>query len=116
MVSGSVSSWQRGAIHSARALPRLSVAILSAFLLLSGCGSSNEGVYRGTVSHRVIELRSGSAYITEGGSTQAVAYEVADDKVVLKMPFMNVALQRMPDGSLTGMGETLIKVNAPSQH
>jgi len=64
----------------------------------------------------MIEFRSGSAYITEGGSTQAVAYEVADDKVVLKMSYMSVALQRMPDGSLAGMGETLIKVDGPSQH
>ncbi len=116
MVSVFLSASQRGAICSACAPPRLSAAILGAFLFLSGCRSSNDEIYRGTLSHRVIEFRSGSAYITEGGSTQAVAYEVADDKVVLKMPFMDVALQRMPDGSLTGMGETLIKVNAPSQH
>ncbi|MDE1175706.1 MAG: hypothetical protein PW789_03785 [Edaphobacter sp.] len=63
----------------------------------------------------MIEFRSGSAYITEGGSTQSVAYELADDKVVLKMPFMDVALQRMPDGSLSGMGETLVRVDKPTQ-
>jgi hypothetical protein len=115
MVSVSLSERQCRAICSTCAPSRLSAAIMSALLCLSGCRSSNEGIYRGTLTHRVVELRSGSAYITEDGSTQAVAYEVADDKVVLKMPFMNVALQRMPDGSLAGMGETLIKVNAPSQ-
>lgn len=116
MVSGSLSATQRCLIGSERRLPQLFATMLSAFLLVCGCRSSNEGTYRGTLSNRVIEFRSGSAYITEDGSTQAIAYEVADDKIVLKMPFMNVALQRMPDGSLAGMGETLIKVDAPSQH
>lgn len=115
MVPAFLSGRQSGWLGFSSAPSGVVVAILSGLLLLSGCRSSNVGTYRGTVSHRVIEFRSGSAYITEGGSTQAVAYELADDKVVLKMPFMDVALQRMPDGSLSGMGETLVRVDKPTQ-
>jgi len=87
------------------------VAVLLPMLLIVACRSSAEGTYRGTISDRIIELKSGTAYITEGSSSQAVPYEVSGDKIVLKMPFMNSVLRRMPDGALTGMGETLIKVD-----
>jgi len=84
---------------------------MAALLVLAGCHSSIDGTWRGTTSDRIIELRSGNAYITEGRSTQAVPYEISGDKIVLKMPFMNAVLRRMPDGALTGMGETLVKVD-----
>jgi|GEM_PF-3804690 len=77
---------------------------------LLGCRTSINGTYRGETSSRVIEFRSASAYISEGGSTQAVPYEVSADRIVLKMPFMNIVLRRMPDGSLSGMGETMVRV------
>jgi hypothetical protein len=80
-------------------------------ILLLACRTSTDGTYRGTTSDRVIELKSGTAYITEGNSSQAVPYEVAGDRIVLKMPFMNTVLRKMPDGALAGMGETLIKID-----
>ncbi len=73
--------------------------------------ASIEGSYRGTTSDRIIEFKSGNAYISEGSSTQAVPYEVSGDKIVLKMPFMNTVLRCMPDGVLSGMGETLVKMD-----
>jgi hypothetical protein len=85
---------------------------LLAVLLASGCHSSVEGVWHGTSSNRVIELRAGSAYITEGNSIQAVPYEVDGDKIVLKMPFLSTVLLHMPDGTLSGMGETMVQLNA----
>jgi hypothetical protein len=87
------------------------MAVLLPLLLIVACRSSSEGTYRGTISDRIIELKSGTAFITEGNSSQAVPYEVSGDKIVLKMPFMNTVLRRMPDGALAGMGETLIKVD-----
>ena len=85
-------------------------AVLCAALCATGCRPSVEGVWHGTSSNRILELRSGSAYITEGNSTQAVPYEVDGDKVVLKMPFLSTVLLRMPDGTLTGMGETMVQM------
>jgi hypothetical protein len=92
------------------AFRQLFVLTLALFALV-GCRSASDGTWRGTTSDRIIELKAGSAFITEGNSTQAVPYEISGDKIVLKMPFMNAVLRRMPDGSLSGMGETLINVD-----
>jgi hypothetical protein len=78
-------------------------------ILLCGCHSWPGGIYRSPLTDRVIEFKSGTAYITEGRSTQAIAYVVKGDRVVLQLPFTNEVLQRMPDGTLSGMGERLVK-------
>jgi hypothetical protein len=101
MVTGNLSRMQFRFASTLLALAMLQVA---------GCRSSVEGVWHGTSSNRTVELRSGSAYITEGHSTQAVPYEVDGDKVVLKMPFLSTVLLQMPDGTLSGMGETLVQM------
>ena len=80
-------------------------------LLMLGCRSWAGGTYRSTTSDRVIEFRSGTAYITEGHSSQAVPYKTASDKIVLRLPFMDEVLRRMPDGALSGMGEILVRVD-----
>jgi hypothetical protein len=73
------------------------------------------GTYQGALSHRIVEFRTDTAYITEGGSTQAFAYKTKDnDTIVLEMPFTRIALRRMPDGSLSGMGESFIRIDSPS--
>lgn len=88
--------------------------LLAVFWMLLGCHSAEEGLWRATTSERTIELRAGNAYITEGRSIQSVPYKVEGDKIVLHMPFLNTVLQRMPDGSLSGMGETLIRLDSTS--
>ncbi len=80
-------------------------------LLLAGCSPSLEGTWHGTDSDRMIELRSGKAYISEGRSTSAVPYEVTGDRVVLKTPFIDTVLRRTPDGALSGIGEKLVRVD-----
>ncbi len=91
---------------------RFAPAALALVALLGfGCHSSVEGVWHSTSSNRVVELRAGSAYITEGNSIQAVPYEVDGDKIVLKMPFLSAVLLRMPDGTLSGMGDTMVQMN-----
>jgi hypothetical protein len=90
-------------------LPLASVSLF--VLILLGCRSWSGGIYRSTSSERFIEFKSGTAYITDGNSSQAVAYKILGDKVILKLPFMNEVLRRMPDGALSGMGETLVHVD-----
>ncbi len=92
----------------------LRFCILFVATMLSGCHSWPGGTFHGPVTGRVIEFKSGTAYITEGQagqSTQAVTYEVGGDKVVLQLPFTKEVLRRMPDGTLLGMGETLVQVD-----
>jgi hypothetical protein len=79
-------------------------------LTLSGCRSWPSGSYRGSVTGRVIEFQAGIAYITEGRSTQAISYDVDGEKVILNLPFTNEVLHRLPDGTLSGMGETLLHI------
>lgn len=119
ILSASLSSRQRIWLSSAtrppvqRFLGCLAAALASS--LLFACHTRPNESYRGTLSNRVIEFRSNMAYITEGGSTQAFAYRTeGSDTIVLQMPFTNVALRRMPDGSLSGMGESLVRVESPS--
>jgi len=106
--------WQSRFAFSAKSL-RFCIVLcwtLLASLIMSGCRVGTEEIYRGTTSDRMIELRSGTAYITEGTSTQAVHYQVEGDRLILNLPFMNSALRRMPDGSLSGMGERLVKIDS----
>ncbi|SDE82188.1 hypothetical protein [Terriglobus roseus] len=119
ILSASLSSRQRiwlssAARPSVQRFLRGFITALASSLLLACHAKLNES-YRGTLSNRVIEFRSNMAYITEGGSTQAFAYRTEDnDTIVLQMPFTNVALRRMPDGSLYGMGENLVRVESSS--
>jgi hypothetical protein len=92
-------------------MPALFLIIPLLALAIFGCRSWPGGTYRSTTSDRVIEFKSGIAYITEGHSSQAIPYESDGDKIVLKLPFMNEVLRRMPDGALSGMGGTLVKID-----
>lgn len=114
MVTVPLSSEQHVSLSKFRGawLRPAAAACMATSFLVAGCRNSGEEIYHSTVSDRMIELRSGTAYVTEGSSTQAVHYELEDDKVVLHFPFMNTALRRMPDGSLSGMGEVLVKIDA----
>jgi len=80
-------------------------------LVIFGCHSWFGGTYRSTTSDRIIEFKSGIAYITEGHSSQAIPYETSGDRIVLKLPFMNEVLRRMPDGALAGVGGTFVKID-----
>jgi hypothetical protein len=97
-------------IQSSRSISAVLTAIACFALGLHGCRSWPSGSYRGSITGRIFEFQSGIAYITEGHSTQAISYDVDGEKVILNLPFTNEVLRRLPDGALSGMGETLLHV------
>jgi len=85
----------------------LTLIVVSICLVWIGCGFS--GTWEAGSGAASVTFKSGKAYMTMLGSTEAFDYDMKGDKIVVHTKLGDIEFTKNSDGSLDGPGGKMMK-------